>query len=127
MDVIGRCAMTRCGERASAWWGRRRERPLVIMRGRCAQTNKVLFNPTAGRMRQEELLLPFIQGHTRQVLARARSPSRQTARALIHTPALFARQSRIDNKKRDMDIHEKRVFGLAKQVSAARADADAVH
>ena len=48
--------------------------------------------PTVWQMRQNELALPFVAIHTRQ--------------------------TKIDNKKRDIDIHEKRVFGLAKQVGA---------
>ena len=58
-------------------------------------TNKVVFNPHAGDMRRNELPLPFVAVHTRQ--------------------------TKIDNKKRDEDIHEKRIFGLAKQTAAALA------
>ena len=58
-------------------------------------TNKVAWNPHAGDMRRNELLLPFVAVHTRQ--------------------------TKIDNKKRDEDIHEKRIFGLAKQTAAALA------
>ena len=46
-------------------------------------------------MRRNELPLPFVAVHTRQ--------------------------TKIDNKKRDEDIHEKRIFGLAKQTAAALA------
>ena len=35
-----------------------------------------------------------------------------------HSCVSFVAQTRIDNKKRDKDIHEKRVFGLAKQMAA---------
>lgn len=56
------------------------------------QNNRIMMNCGAGQMRQNELALPFVAIHTRQ--------------------------TKIDNKKRDIDIHEKRVFGLAKQTAA---------